>query len=220
MTFKKTLESLFVAGGLTLGIGNLENIKAQESESCSSTIRLDDEFICDAYVAHDTALSKMISFSDDFFIPLTTSGLDVKRLLKENSDSAVCNLRNNRNFYNWFVKDAEPNFDYSSCNLKAIYLYQPLDNFRILCGVKDKARPLFKEEFLGAIIYLFSKQRNGEEGILDIKKPNVFYVRLNEKRTVSVSIGYNPAWDVKGWDIQAYTMASYGPKYKIFFSKK
>lgn len=216
----KTLNKILLTG-MIIGIGSLKNIKAQESEAYNQTIRLDDEFVCDAYVAHDTTISKNLSFADNFLISFKNfSANDVKRLLKENSDSAVCNLRYNRNFYNWFVKDAEPIFNYSSCNLKRFSLSQPVDNFRLLCGVKDKARPIFKEEFTGAIISLFSEQRNGEGGSLSTKEPNVFYVRLNKKRTVSVSIWYNPAWNVKGWDIQAYTMASYGPKYKIFFSKK
>ncbi len=217
----KTLINKILLTGIIFGIGNLENIKAQESEAYSPAIRLDDEFCCDAYVAHDSTISKNLSFADDFLISFKNFGAgDVKKLLKENSDSAVCNLRYNRNFYNWFVKDAEPIFNYSSCNLKRFSLSQPVDNFRLLCGVKGKARPIYKEEFLGTIISLFSEQRNGKEGSLDLKEPNVFYVRLNKKRTVSVSIWYNPAWNVKGWDIQAYTMASYGSKYKIFFAKK
>lgn len=216
----KTLKNLILTSML-LGLGNLENIKAQESESYNQTIRLDDEFVCDAYVAHDTTISKNLSLADDFLIFFRNFGAsDVKRLLKENSDSAVCNLRYNRNFYNWFVRNAEPTFNYSSCNLKRFSLSQPVDNFRLLCGVKDKARPIFKEEFLGTIISLFSKQRNGEEGSLDIKEPNVFYVRLNDKRIVSVSVTYSQELNVKFWNIQTYTMASYGTKYKIFFAKK
>ncbi len=215
----KTLINKILLTGMI--IGSLKTIKAQESEAYNSTIRLDDEFVCDAYVNHDTTISKNLSLADDFLISFKNFGAsDVKRLFKENSDSAVCNLRYNRNFYNWFVRDAEPIFNYSSCNLKRFSLSQLVDNFRLLCGVKDKARPIYKEEFVGTIISLFSEQRNGEEGSLSTKEPNVFYVRLNDKRVVSVSVAYSQELNVKFWNIQTYTMASYGPKYKIFFAKK
>lgn len=209
----KTLLNKILLTGMIIG-SCLKPLKGQENDYCPDTF-LDDEFLCDSWVS-DTSTYKA---NEDVFVPSIMSQFNVKRLLKEKSDSAVANLRHNRNFYHWLYKNGSI-FNFSGCHLGTLGLYRPLDNFNVLCNIiNDKGRPFLKEEFFGTIISLLSKQQHGEKGVLSVEYSNVFFVRLDPKCTVSANIWYNSAWNVKAWEIQAYTMRSWGPKDKIFFAK-